>query len=191
MELALLVSGSEKANASLAKSLQSAGGGEQALTAGSGAEARRLLLEHDFSLLIVNAPLPDEFGHELALHAAHTTTAGVLLLVREEVSEAAADKVEADGVLVLSKPLNRALFFQALRFVRSTRSRLAGLQNENRKLLRRIEEIKTVDRAKCILIECCGMTEPDAHAFIEKNAMDRRITKLQAAKDILSANEPE
>lgn len=187
MDVALLVSGSEKANASLAKLLQN--NDMQTLSAGSGAEARRLLLEHDFSLLIVNAPLPDEFGHELALHAVHTTAAGVLLLVKEDISEAAADKVETGGVLVLPKPLNRALFFQALRFLRAVQNRMANLQNENHRLQRRIEEIRVIDRAKCILIECCGMTEPEAHAFIEKTAMNRRIPKLQAAREILSENE--
>lgn len=191
MELVLLVSGSEKAGASLAKLLQSAHGGDmQTLTAGSGAEARRLLLEHDPALVVVNAPLPDEFGHELALHAAQTTTAGVLLLVKEDLSEAAAAKVEPSGALVLPKPLNRELFLQSLRFLRAARVRLLALQNENRMLHRKIEEIRVVDRAKCILIECCGMTEPEAHSFIEKTAMNRRITRLQAAKDILSENDP-
>ncbi|NBH77568.1 ANTAR domain-containing protein [Clostridiaceae bacterium] len=190
MELALLASASDKANQPLAKALTGSGSAERILTAKSGAEARRLLLDQEVSLLVINAPLPDEFGHELALTAAHTTSAGVLLLVKEEICEAAADKVEPDGVLVLPKPLNRALFYQSLRFLRAARSRMAGLQDENRKLQRKIEEIKTVDRAKCILIECCGMTEPEAHAFIEKSAMDKRITKLAAAKEVLDGGAP-
>ncbi len=190
IELAVLVSGREQANQSLAQFVRREEGTERILTAQNGAAARRLLLEHEVGLMIINAPLPDEFGHELALHAVHTTAAGVLLLVKEELAEAAADKVEPDGVLVLSKPLNRPLFFQSLRLLRAARNRLAGLQSENRRLQRRIEEIRVVDRAKCILIECCGMTEPDAHAFIERRAMDRRITKLQAANEILGIHEP-
>lgn len=186
----LLVSGSEKANQSLAQFVRSADRAERILTAQSGGEARRLLLEQEIGILIVNAPLPDEFGHELALHAVHTTAAGALLLVKEETAEAAAEKVEPDGVLVLPKPLNRAMLFQSLRLLRAACNRMASLQNENRKLHRKIEEIRTVDRAKCILIECCGMTEPEAHAFIEKTAMDQRITKLQAANQILGANAP-
>ena len=31
----------------------------------SAAEARRRMLESDFELIVVNSPLPDEFGHEL------------------------------------------------------------------------------------------------------------------------------
>ncbi len=186
----LLVSGSEKANQSLAQFVRSTDRAERILTAQSGGEARRLLLEQEIGILIVNAPLPDEFGHELAIHAVHTTAAGALLLVKEDTAEAAAEKVEPDGVLVLPKPLNRSMLFPSLRLLRAARNRMASLQIENRKLHRKIEEIRTVDRAKCVLIECCGMTEPDAHAYIEKTAMDQRITKLQAANQILGANAP-
>ena len=31
-----------------------------------------------------------------------------------------------------------------------------------------------MDRAKCLLIECCGMTEPEAHSYIEQQAMNQR-----------------
>ncbi len=176
----LLVSGSEKANQSLAQFVRSTDRAERILTAQSGGEARRLLLEQEIGILIVNAPLPDEFGHELAIHAVHTTAAGALLLVKEDTAEAAAEKVEPDGVLVLPKPLNRSMLFQSLRLLRAARNRMASLQIENRKLHRKIEEIRTVDRAKCVLIECCGMTEPDAHRYMEKQAMDlfRRRTRF-------------
>ena len=41
----------------------------------SGAEARRRMLESDFELIVVNAPLPDEFGHELCSSAVEKTDA--------------------------------------------------------------------------------------------------------------------
>ena len=48
------------------------------------ASARRLLLEQSFDIVIVNAPLPDEFGTQLALELSETSGAGVLLLVKAE-----------------------------------------------------------------------------------------------------------
>ena len=45
------------------------------------ASARRLLLEQSLDIVIVNAPLPDEFGTQLALELSETSGAGVLLLV--------------------------------------------------------------------------------------------------------------
>ena len=131
-------------------------------------------MDGEFDLVLVNTPLPDEFGHELAQLAAGETTAGVILLAKAEIADSVAEKVEDDGVFVVPKPLSRVLFMQALRMTRAARSRLNGLQNENRRLQKRIEDIRLVDRAKCLLIECCGMSEPEAHSYIEQQAMNRR-----------------
>ena len=48
------------------------------------AEARRVLLERPFDIVIISAPLPDEFGTKLALHIIDKSSAGVLLLVKAE-----------------------------------------------------------------------------------------------------------
>ena len=42
-----------------------------------------------------------------------------------------------------------------------------------------------VDRAKCAMIQYLNMTEPQAHRYIEKQAMDLRITKKEVARGIL------
>ncbi|MCB6365104.1 ANTAR domain-containing protein [Intestinibacillus massiliensis] len=185
MDRVLIASASAKSGAALAQLLDAFDRPEAVATALSGAEARRMLLESEYGLVIVNTPLPDEFGHELASLAAQETTAGVLLLAKAEVADQVAEKAEPDGVLVVPKPLNRALVFQALRLLSATRRRLTGLRSENQRLQRKIEDIRLVDRAKCILIECCGMTEPEAHAYIEKQAMDRRLSKRAVAQSIL------
>lgn len=49
----------------------------------------------------------------------------------------------------------------------------------------KMEEIRTVNRAKWLLIENLKMTEPDAHRYIEKQAMDRCVTKREVAEGIL------
>lgn len=84
----------------------------------------------------------------------------------------------------------RVLFTQALRMTRAARQRLTGLQSENRRLQQRIEDIRAVDRAKCLLIECCSMTEPEAHAYIEQQAMKRRVTKREIAEAIIGGETP-
>lgn len=186
MERVLIVSSSDKSSAALAQLLSAFDRPETSLTAHNGAEARRMLLESEYELVVVNTPLPDEFGHELASAAAQSPATGVLLLAKAEVADQVAEKTEPDGVLVLPKPLSRTLVFQALRLLGATRRRLTGLQSENQRLQRKIEDIRLVDRAKCILIECRGMTEPEAHAYIEKQAMDSRLSKRAVAESILS-----
>ena len=49
-----------------------------------------------------------------------------------------------------------------------------------------MEEIRVVNRAKWMLISKCGMTEEDAHRFIEKQAMDRCVPKKEIAETIIS-----
>ena len=118
------------------------------------------------------------------------TIAGVILLARAEIADSVAERVEDDGVLVVPKPLSRVVFTQALRLTRAARRRLTGLQTENRRLQQRIEDIRAVDRAKCLLIECCAMTEPEAHAYIEQQAMKRRRTKREIAEAIIGGETP-
>lgn len=155
----------------------------------SGAEARRLLLEGSFDLIVINAPLPDEFGHELACWAAQTSTAGVLLLVRSESADDLSARVEDEGVFVVPKPVNRPFFYQALKLVSASRRRMLNLEQQNMKLQQKIEEIRLVDRAKCTLIEVLKLSEAQAHRYIEKQAMDMRITRREVAENILKTYE--
>ena len=52
------------------------------------------------------------------------------------------------------------------------------------------EEIRLVDRAKCVLIQVLSMTEPQAHRYLEKEAMDRRVTRREVAEQVLRTYEP-
>ena len=51
----------------------------------------------------------------------------------------------------------------------------------------KMAEIKIVNRAKWVLIDRYGLSEPDAHRYIEKNAMDNGISKRAAADRIIAA----
>lgn len=188
MEKALIVSSSEEGRRFIAELLppqeQSA-----AAVAASGSEARRLLADFDYDTVIINAPLTDEYGHELACLAARQSMAGVLMLVKNERADDVAARVEDDGVFVIPKPVSRPFFFQSLKLLRASRRHMLGLHKENRRLQTTIEEIKLIDRAKCALIQCLLMTEPQAHRYIEKQAMDLRIPKREVAENILKTYE--
>ena len=63
------------------------------------------------------------------------------------------------------------------------------LMEENKKLKNKIRDIKLIDRAKLTLIQYLNMSEEESHRYIEKQAMDRRITKVEVAKNILKIYE--
>ena len=49
----------------------------------------------------------------------------------------------------------------------------------------KMEEIRLVNRAKWLLIEQLKMTESDAHRYIEKQAMDRCVSRREIAQNII------
>ena len=90
-----------------------------------------------------------------------------------------------DGVLTVAKPVSRHLFYQAVKLLEAVQVRWRKLEKENRKLQVKLEEIRIVARAKCILMEYLNMSEGDAHRYIEKQAMDLRTTKKTVAENVL------
>ena len=107
------------------------------------------------------------------------------MLCKAEHAEQLGAALEREGVFVMSKPLVRPLFMQALHLVEMTQARMYELIVERDKLRRQLEDLRAVSRAKCLLIERLGWTEEKAHRHIEKQAMDLRISKREVAEEIL------
>ena len=150
------------------------------------AGARRGLRENSYDRVVINTPLPGEFGTRLAQDICQHSAAGVLLLVKAEHFPDIDGRLTPQGVLVLSKPMSTQLFTQSLRLLCGTRERLRGLEKKNATIEEKMEEIRLVNRAKWLLIEELNMTEQEAHRYIEKQAMDRCVTKRAIAEQILS-----
>ncbi|HHU04977.1 MAG TPA: ANTAR domain-containing protein [Clostridiales bacterium] len=151
-------------------------------------EARRRFIGSSFDIVIINTPLSDEFGHELAMNLAEDSY-GTILIVKNQIFDEISNKMERFGVLTLSKPLSAGMFQQTLSLLNSVRERVKRIEKENIELRLKIDELRIVGKAKCLLIEKHGMSEPEAHRYIEKQAMDMRITKYRVAEEILQTNE--
>lgn len=188
MPLALIASAGNNANEYLARHSAELGYTRPTIVA-SGGEARRQMDGKDFEVVIINTPLPDEFGHELGTYAVEKTDAGVILLAKSGTADQIADKLQEYGVLVLGKPFSAAQFRQAVQMAASNYRRLALLRAENARLLDKISQLRLVDRAKCYLIEKKGYTEAEAHRLIEKQAMDSRCSRGEVAAQILEQEE--
>lgn len=158
-------------------------------TSSTGKDARRTLVDGYFDLVIIDAPLPDEGGDDFALYAAERGGAGVILIVEGSALYDMASDVEDAGVFVLPKPISPELFGQAAKLLMACRARMRTLENENNRLHQKIEEIRLVDRAKCVLIQTLRMTEESAHRYIEKQAMDMRTSRAEVAESVLKTYE--
>lgn len=154
------------------------------LRAGDAGEARRMLLNAPVDIVIINTPLKDDFGTELALDLADGS-AGVLLLVKNELYDQICYKVEDSGVLTLGKPTSRQGFYSAVKLLTAMTARLSKLEKANHTLQEKMADIRVVNRAKWLLIEHHHMREQDAHYFIEKQAMDTRLSRREVAENII------
>lgn len=152
------------------------------------AATARLHLSKEHSVVVINTPLGDEFGGDLAMECL-SHNCGVILLVKEENSNAIFQSLGEAGVSVVPKPLNRSFFLQSLKLALSVHSRIGELSEKNKILENQLDEIRLVDRAKFALIQYVKMTEPQAHRYIEKHAMDMRTSKRDVALSILKAYE--
>ena len=103
MPSALIASAGNNANEYLAKHVAELGYLRPTIVA-SGGEARRRMGDIDFEVVIINTPLPDEFGHELSTYAVEKSNAGVILLAKAGTADQISDKLQQHGVLVLAKP---------------------------------------------------------------------------------------
>lgn len=148
--------------------------------------ARRRLLENKYDIVIINAPLPDDFGTRLALYICENSGAGVLLLVKAEHYPDINGRVSQFGVLVLPKPTTSQAVSQSLQLLCGTRERLRRMEQKTASIEEKMEEIRIINRAKLLLMEQLKMTEKEAHRFIEKQAMGRCVTRITIAQSILS-----
>lgn len=157
---------------------------DPALRVNDAGELRRTLISDDMDIVIINAPLPDEFGIDLALDLADSTM-GVLLLVKNEIYDQVCYKVESNGVLTLGKPNTRQAVSSAIRIMTAISARLKKMDRKNKTLQEKMADIRTVYRAKWLLIENLNMTEKEAHYYIEKQSMDTRCSRREIAEGII------
>ncbi len=150
----------------------------------SAGEAKRFIVSTPVDIIIINSPLPDEFGTELALDLSHGI-AGIMILVKSDLYDQVCYQVETDGIMTVQKPATKQMIFAAIKLLAAMNSKLSKLDKKNRSLQEKMEDIRAINRAKWLLIENLKMSEKDAHYYIEKQAMDTRLSRKEVAENII------
>ena len=180
----LVVSASEKFNdimASLLPEMSFAPVGY----AGSVTEAQRKAAEQNFDIIVVNSPLGDDMGIRFAIDCSTSSNALVLILAKNETFTDVYERVEHYGAFTLSKPISKQSIVNALRWMITTKTRLENAEKKTVKMENKMEEIRLVNKAKWLLISKEGLLEPEAHRYLEKEAMDRCVPKRTVAEEII------
>ncbi len=152
------------------------------LRAESEKEARMKILDFSPSLVIVDAALKSGNAKSIAVFAAEEG-ADTVLMLPDELSSHMADAMAKYGVFVSS--MSREEFSVVIRTIRVLREKLRKAEEKNMKLLDRLRNEKLLTEAKCLLARNKGLSEAEAHAYIEKKAMNYRINLFDAAKSIV------
>ena len=153
----------------------------------SASAARRELLEKSYDVAMINMPLSDEPGVDLAIDIATTYPTGVIIVASSEVSEDVAEKVTDDGIIVIAKPASARIVKRAVRLLCALLDKQKKTEKKVLTLEEKMEEIRIVNRAKWKLIDEEGLSEDEAHRRIGKLAMDKCVSKREVAEEILGA----
>ena len=184
MENALIISDSPKAASFFQDFLKQYGFSDFTVVQ-NGEQGKRVLAEREFDVCVINTPLLGSYAENLAMDIAEKNICQVILFVKTDFYESIAEKVEDFGVITLEKPISKKMFWSALKLTKVTSKRLQIAQNEVKKLKKKLQEQKDISRAKCLLVEKERMSEEDAHRYIEKNAMNQRVSRREIAIQVI------
>lgn len=145
-------------------------------------QARRLIIERKFDIIILDSPIGGNKGFNFILSVCDKDEFGILTIVNTSDYDEAYFRLHDFGVYVLSKPVDENLLVQSLRIICLTRDKINDIKNNNLSLINKLDEIKLVAEAKMLIVKKLHIDENQAHKLIEQTAMNLRITKKATAE---------
>ena len=153
--------------------------------AGDGETAVALATELRPDLVIMDIRMPQLDGIEAAKRLSENHIAPVVLLTAFSQKELVEQASEAGALAYVVKPFTPNDLLPAIEIALSRYQQILTLETEVADLVERFETRKLVDRAKGLLNERMGLSEPEAFRWIQKASMDRRTTMQAVAQAII------
>ncbi|GGO69531.1 transcriptional regulator [Nocardioides deserti] len=153
--------------------------------AGDGARAIELAQELRPDLVILDVKMPVLDGIAAAEAIARDRIAPVVILTAFSQRELVERARDAGAMAYLVKPFSKSDLVPAIEMAVSRFAELSLLEAEVADLSDRLETRKSVDRAKGVLQQQLGLSEPDAFRWIQKTAMDLRLSMRQVADGVV------
>jgi len=159
-------------------------GYEVVAEASDGAQAIELAQLHkpDLAILDVKMPILDGISAAEKIIA----IAPVLMLTAFSQRELVERARDAGVMAYVVKPFSIGDLVPAIEIAISRHLQMRSLADEVADLHERLETRKTIDRAKGILMQALNLSEPEAFSWIQRAAMDRRMTMKEVAQAVIS-----
>ncbi len=150
----------------------------------NGVEAIALAQEHKPDLAILDVKMPELDGISAAEKIIEI--APVLMLTAFSQKDLVERARDAGAMAYVVKPFSISDLVPAIEIAVSRHRQLVALQQEVGDLQERLETRKVIDRAKGILMATLKLSEPDAFSWIQRTAMDRRMSMKDVAQAVIS-----
>ena len=155
----------------------------------NGLRAIELAQECNPDLAILDVKMPQLDGISAAEKIIQI--APVLMLTAFSQKELVERARDAGVMAYVVKPFSINDLVPAIEIAISRHRQMKSLEAEVADLYDRLETRKLIDRAKGILMKALNISEPEAFSWIQKSAMDRRLTMKEIAEAILDPNKAE
>ena len=172
----------------LIEMLQGAGY-EVVAAATNGQEAIDLAAEHKPDLAILDVKMPVLDGISAATKIIEI--APVLMLTAFSQKELVERARDAGVMAYVVKPFTIGDLMPAIEIAISRHKQMKTLATEVADLHDRLETRKIIDKAKGILMSALSLSEPQAFSWIQKAAMDRRLTMKEVALAVIDPKQAE
>ena len=159
--------------------------------AGDGETAVRLAEDLTPDLVILDIKMPIMDGLAAAERIAGGRIAPVVILTAFSQRDLVERARAAGAMAYLVKPFQKSDLVPAIEIALSRYSEIAALESEVAGLTDRLETRKSVERAKGELMTKYAMSEPEAFKWIQRTAMDHRMTMREVADRILAEQQAE
>jgi response regulator NasT len=152
--------------------------------ASNGQEAVNLAIEHRPDLCILDVKMPVLDGISAAEQI--IDIAPVLMLTAFSQRELVERARDAGVMAYVVKPFTIGDLLPAIEIAVSRHTQMRSLAAEVADLHERLESRKLIDRAKGVLMSALNLSEPEAFSWIQRAAMDRRLTMKEVAAAVIS-----
>ena len=182
----MLICPSVESTRRMEEMLRSVSGGKVNIVSYSSAPELRLI-GFDCDAVIALGMNTKRAGQTFA--ACSPLDSGFLYIAGEKCAEEELEPLRALGVHIMHSPVGKAALWHDLGICACVPKRIAAMKNENSLLVSRLAEEKIINRAKLVLMEYLKLSEPQAHRYIEKQAMDLQISRAEVAARVLETYE--
>ena len=136
-------------------------------------------------LIVMDVKMPGTDGITAAEKILDRQNCAIVMLTAFSQKDLVDRARDAGAMAYVIKPFTPADLLPAIEIAISRNQEIISLQNEVESLTEQFETRKRIDRAKGLLQDKMGLTEPEAFRWIQKTSMDRRLTMREVADAVI------